>query len=258
MAGFTLSERETARLQEVVDACRVVDDEPIPWQVLEGLRDLLHTDDISLGGYCISPAHVWFMNGIDHTGRFVDEETPEEALSNPFWQRYWSSNCSYPDRTGDFDSVTTMSDFLSVRQLRARGRSGETSPYEREIMACIRLTPVRQLRILGWRATGSDFTDRDRFVLTLLRPHIQERYRRWQRLHPPSDALTERQLAVLSLVRDGFTNDQIGRRLDLAEGTVRTHLKHVFERLGVGSRTAAVTAVYGEPSPGEGASLVSR
>ena len=124
MAGFTLSERETARLQEVVDACRVVDEEPIPWQVLEGLRDLLHTDDISLGGYCISPAHVWFMNGIDHTGRFVDEETPEEALSNPFWQRYWSSTCSYPDRTGDYDSVTHRVG-LPERPAAPGGRAGQ-------------------------------------------------------------------------------------------------------------------------------------
>ncbi len=50
---------------------------------------------------------------------------------------------------------------------------------------------------------------------------------------------------MLDLVRDGYTNHQIGRRLNLSEGTVRTHLNHVYERLGVASRTAAVTAVYG-------------
>ena len=93
-------------------------------------------------------------------------------------------------------------------------------------------------------------TDRDRFYLTLLRPHIQDHYRRWLRAHPPSTGLTRRQLAVLNLVRDGFTNHQIGRRLELSEGgTVRTHLNHVYERLGVASRTAAVTAVYGNGGP---------
>ena len=38
MAGFTLAERETARLREIVDGFREVGDEPIPWPVLEGLR----------------------------------------------------------------------------------------------------------------------------------------------------------------------------------------------------------------------------
>lgn len=93
-------------------------------------------------------------------------------------------------------------------------------------------------------------TDRDRFYLTLLRPHIQDHYRRWLRAHPPSTGLTRRQLAVLNLVRDGFTNHQIGRRLELSEGgTVRTHLNHAYERLGVASRPAAVTAVYGNGGP---------
>jgi len=248
MAGFTLTERETARLRDIVAGFRDIGREPVPWPVLEHLTELLHADELNLGGYCIAPEHVWFINGIELGERFADGETPEEALSNPFWQRYWQSTCSYPDRTGDFDSVTLESDFLSLREIRRLGRADQTPPFEREIMAPLRLSPTRQLRLLGWREHGPDFTDRDRFFLTLLRPHVQEHYERWVRTHASPTGLTERQLAVLSLVREGFTNHQVGRRLGLSEGTVRTHLNHVYERLNVASRTAAVTAVYGGDS----------
>jgi DNA-binding NarL/FixJ family response regulator len=53
--------------------------------------------------------------------------------------------------------------------------------------------------------------------------------------------LTPRQLELLQYVAQGYTNTQIARRMGLSEGTVRTHLNHIYERLGVTGRTAAVT-----------------
>ena len=46
----------------------------------------------------------------------------------------------------------------------------------------------------------------------------------------------------MRFVADGYTNAQIARRLNLAEGTVRTHLNRIYQRLEVPSRTAAATA----------------
>ncbi len=57
------------------------------------------------------------------------------------------------------------------------------------------------------------------------------------------DALTPREAEVLSLVVDGFCNKAIARQLDIAVGTVKSHLKSIFEKLHVGSRTQAVAAV---------------
>ncbi|PJJ55765.1 response regulator [Compostimonas suwonensis] len=54
-------------------------------------------------------------------------------------------------------------------------------------------------------------------------------------------ALSARELDVLRLVAEGLSNPQIGRRLFIGEATVKTHLIHVFEKLGVSDRTRAVT-----------------
>ncbi|MBT2500966.1 response regulator transcription factor [Curtobacterium sp. ISL-83] len=53
--------------------------------------------------------------------------------------------------------------------------------------------------------------------------------------------LTPRELEVLHLVAQGNSNPAIGRSLFLSETTVKTHLGHVFEKLGVNDRTRAVT-----------------
>lgn len=60
------------------------------------------------------------------------------------------------------------------------------------------------------------------------------------RLTRPDASLTPRETEVLQLVAEGLGNRQIARRLVLTEATVKSHLVHVFTKLGVGSRTAAV------------------
>ena len=52
--------------------------------------------------------------------------------------------------------------------------------------------------------------------------------------------LTVREAEVLALVAEGSSNREIGRALFLSEATVKSHLVHIFTKLGVGSRTQAV------------------
>ena len=54
-------------------------------------------------------------------------------------------------------------------------------------------------------------------------------------------ALSPREREVLSLVAAGRSNPEIARTLHIGEATVKTHLLHVFEKLGVNDRTRAVT-----------------
>jgi DNA-binding NarL/FixJ family response regulator len=59
------------------------------------------------------------------------------------------------------------------------------------------------------------------------------------RLSRPDAELTDREREVLQLVRTGLANKQIARRLGISERTVKAHLTHVFQRLGVTDRTQA-------------------
>lgn len=57
----------------------------------------------------------------------------------------------------------------------------------------------------------------------------------------PAATLSERETQVLALVAKGQSNPSIARSLFVSEATVKTHLLHVFEKLGVSDRTRAVT-----------------
>jgi DNA-binding NarL/FixJ family response regulator len=58
---------------------------------------------------------------------------------------------------------------------------------------------------------------------------------------PADEMLTAREIEVLDLVARGRANKEIARDLYLSEATVKTHLLHIFAKLGVDDRTAAVT-----------------
>jgi DNA-binding NarL/FixJ family response regulator len=62
----------------------------------------------------------------------------------------------------------------------------------------------------------------------------------------PFPGLPPRQNDLLRLIAAGHTNIQIARRLGISEGTVRTHLENIYERLHVSSRTAAVTRAFAD------------
>lgn len=62
------------------------------------------------------------------------------------------------------------------------------------------------------------------------------------RVRTPRTSLTPRELEVLKLVAAGSSNKEIGQILLLSEATVKSHLVHIYDKMGVRSRTSAVAA----------------
>lgn len=60
------------------------------------------------------------------------------------------------------------------------------------------------------------------------------------RVMHPDEALSTREIEILKAVQTGASNRQIAAKLFISEATVKTHLIHIYSKLGVDNRTAAV------------------
>lgn len=62
-----------------------------------------------------------------------------------------------------------------------------------------------------------------------------------QQMQRLQEALTARESELLSLLAEGMTNRELGKALFISEATVKTHLGHIYAKLGVDTRSAAVS-----------------
>jgi DNA-binding NarL/FixJ family response regulator len=63
-------------------------------------------------------------------------------------------------------------------------------------------------------------------------------------VRPPSSVLSPRETEVLRLVAEGLTDAEVGQQLAISRRTVGRHLESIYNKLGVGSRTAATAYAY--------------
>ena len=63
-----------------------------------------------------------------------------------------------------------------------------------------------------------------------------------ERMSRPAEALSAREIEILRALETGAGNRELAKMLFISEATVKTHLVHIFQKLGVGTRTAAITA----------------
>jgi DNA-binding CsgD family transcriptional regulator len=139
-----------------------------------------------------------------------------------------------------------ISDVVSMRTLRKSpfyAAVMRPSGMEHEMKLWLSAPPGYARYFELSRGPGREFSERERRFLTLPRPHLDDLRRRWER-RTRSPLLTDRELDVVALVAEGLTNKQIGRRLFISPATVRTHLEHVYDKLGVRTRAGAVTAAF--------------
>ncbi|WP_325790056.1 response regulator transcription factor [Arthrobacter koreensis] len=73
---------------------------------------------------------------------------------------------------------------------------------------------------------------------TALAPEVAARL--MGRMRNPAPSLSAREIELVELLATGMSNRAISRRLFISEATVKTHLVHIYEKLGVDNRTAAI------------------
>ena len=221
-------------------------EEPYPAELMARLQSLVASEGIA-------------YQELDVTSRrFLTPLDPDDDE-----ELYWTVGpCPITDyrvRTGDLSAIR-MSDVIG--RLRYR-----ESPFYREYFQPVGLDHVLDLGLSTDRGRyrsivlirgrdDANFSERDRAVLELLRPHLRAREARAdleRRAHDPdritgSDAgptttsLTAREREILRLVREGKTNTEIAGELWVSPSTVKKHLENVYNKLGVASRAAAAMA----------------
>jgi DNA-binding CsgD family transcriptional regulator len=240
---LTVTERDLRRMLDVIDLGRQAGpDELFPRELMHALTGLIPADAVS---FQISrPLDRVVVATEELTEALID---PGDGWEDLFWRSYWDVGvCSRPQVTGDYESVWMISDYLSRREFAGSivGEWFRVIGARTEISLPFPVRGTEDRRLLLFRTTDQDFTERDRLLLRMLRPHFVEIHRDLERRRTRIPQLTDRQLQLLHLVAEGHTNTQIAHRLFVAEGTVRKHLENIYERLGVTSRAAAVATAF--------------
>ena len=234
-----LSESDYRGVLDVLrEAAAVEGPTPFTKPVLAALRQLVPCDVVA------------YHERFDHTGarhlRHVGEPhgavTPEIRAAV---LRHWTSDPLTVPRSG----ARKYSDFLSRCEYHRLGMYQDAGkPLGIEYMMSLWLHPNGAgMARLEFDRKSTDFHERDRAVLDVLRPHLAQfrmnAARRRRATQSPVEHLTPREREILDLVSDGRQNAEIARVLWISPGTVRKHLENAYGKLGVHTRTAAVAAV---------------
>jgi DNA-binding CsgD family transcriptional regulator len=252
MSTGELYAADVERLVKVLDDARQEDPGPgMPWALLEGLLHLVPCDlDVSFQHHEYAAFRTPLHQGVEPGGfRFGPFSHPEEP-DDPFWQYWWQGPCSWPQRTGDLRRVLLTRDFFPTEHDRLADPISEVLPEVRESMlVSLPAPPGEARRVCFMRRTGASFTERDRQIAMLLRPHLQEVWLDAERRRAGVPKLTPREWEVLALAAGGLPYAEIADQLFISVGTVRKHMEHVRERLGVHSiPAAAATAMPHAPA----------
>ena len=245
-----LSADFAALLTFVGDVAGLEFDEPYPVDVVARMQDLVRCDDITYQDLDLNAQRFYAVVGPD------DEVDDADEL---YWRVGPCPISDYRTRTGDLRTVT-MSDLIDRRRYHDLPIFREYfRPAGLDHMIDLGLPAVlpRQRSFILFREAGAgDFSERDRAVLEMLRPHLYrlEAYAALRRqlsealrtqeivAEPdPYAKLTSREREIVELVAEGKTNAQIAVQLWVAPSTVKKHLEHIYSKLGVGRRTAAAT-----------------
>jgi DNA-binding CsgD family transcriptional regulator len=235
---------------EAADAAASLTD--FPRLVLPALMDLVGADSVLwtelelAAGPVLAPG---LLPGrvVSHPGPVLTVET---ALALEAHARGFPLTCH--TRPGGDGRPIRRSDLQSARSFRNSGMHADVArKIGADEMLAMALKPGGLHVCVSLNRAGADFTPADVDIVTRLLPLLT---RRVARLATPARAaalvlpqLTERQQQVLRLAAEGLTDAAIGHRLDCSPRTVDKHLEHIYRKLGVSCRTAAIATAFVTP-----------
>jgi DNA-binding NarL/FixJ family response regulator len=186
----------------------VCDTQPV---VIEGVRGMLgRCEDLRFAGSVSSlDAAFELIRGLNPAAVVIDKLMGMPAISE--WLRR-VGNAGAKTAPVVWGSAITESEALRLLQAGARGVLRRTSEPQTLLM-CLRTVTVGQT----WLEDGI-FGDTEKLS------------------GPRHSQLTPREQEVAGLVEKGLRNRDIARNLGIQTGTVKIHLKHIFEKTGVRGR----------------------
>jgi DNA-binding CsgD family transcriptional regulator len=198
-------------LLAVLDAARQDDPGPVvPWALLDGLQRLVPCDwDVSCQSQDHRTGHSLLLQMVAAGGTREVHRSGTGGPEGVSWQLWWASACHRPQH--DLDRV----------------------------LMSMPAPPGEARRFLFLRPAAGPFDARDRRVLELLRPHLHEVWLDAERRRAGVPALSPREREVLALAEAGLSTTEIAAALWISVGTVRKHMEHVREKLGVHTIAAA-------------------
>ena len=106
-----------------------------------------------------------------------------------------------------------------------------------------------RVRSIYLERSSKNYNLRDVTLLSLLRPHLIriQTNADFRRRASGRRGLTSREAEILGWIAHGKQNAEIARQLCISPHTVRKHIEHIFEKLGVRTRTAAAAYARGLP-----------
>ena len=186
--------------------------------VLEGAEDIDVVGEVATAEAAVSAAQAGGIDVILMDLRFGAGVEGTRVMGGAEATAQIRSAMATPPKVLVVTNYDTDADILGAIEAGAVGYLLKDAPPQ-ELLAAVRST-----------AEGD----------SALSPIVADRL--MTRVRTPRTSLTPRELEVLQLVAAGASNLQIGQDLMLSEATVKSHLVHIYDKLGVRSRTSAVAA----------------
>jgi DNA-binding CsgD family transcriptional regulator len=200
----------------------------------------------------LDPAGPPPRRAVSYPGPLLDEQT---AAALEEHARDFPLVCH--TRPGGDGRPVRRSDLQSRRNFRSSGMYADVaSKIGVEEMLAMALKPPGLHVCISLNRASRDFTPAAVDLFTQLQPLLTRRVARLAAGQPAGGrgdgpgrvGLTTRQQQVLTLVTAGLTDAAIGHRLGCSPRTVDKHLEHIYRRLGVTCRTAAIAAARTTPT----------